>query len=75
MQFDSESPNLLFSRESDANKRMGHVCVCVCLCVYVIEASELSVEDRVARPICRSIERVGDVRCILFDRRVIGEII
>lgn len=47
-----------------------YMCECVHLlvCMRVIEASELSVKDRVARPICRPIERVGDVRCILFDR-------
>lgn len=42
--------------------------MCVLVCTRVIEAPELSVEDRVARPICRFIERVGDVRCILFGR-------
>jgi len=40
--------------------------------IRVIETSELSVEDRMAPSVALS--NIGDVRCTLFDRRVIGEI-
>lgn len=48
------------------------MCVCVWMRarVRVIEAFELSVEDSVARPICPSTKRVGDVRCVVSDRRL-----
>jgi len=81
VQFDSEPPSSLLARENNANKTArararararAHAHVRV----RVIEASELSVEDRVVRPICRPVERVGGVRCVVSDRgpTSIGEI-
>jgi len=45
-----------------------NVFVYVCVCIRIIEASELSVEDRMARSISHSIERVGDVRYSFWSK-------
>lgn len=66
----SEPPSWLLARESDANKRPASV-YARARARACIEASELF-EDRVARPICRCVEAIDDVRCVVCrsqDRR------